>query len=733
MAGFAVWFARLIFAIVAFLSATIVCAFAAIVLHPPERLAQLNPSGAFTADGIFPGDKPHTWIRGQRFGSWSGSDANVGVLRSDAFGVGIGVQGYVAGFPDHEGISVEIVRADGTRHLRLTGLPTSGQTWTFFRFYVPKDWVGASVRLIATDASRTFGGWVGIATISGIDGSFSAITRSAWWVLALASSLLTAILAAVPLCGLNRRWIGGPALFAVSIFVTLLVYRLPSIDSGWLFNPDEAQMTAQAITAVHHPIPWRDYDGTTSGPLNTLVVAIPAFAGLAPTLSSSRFIQVLLLAGALAFFASALRVWCDEAITRLAVLLPLVFLCTAADYAFIAYTSETLSLFLLAGAMALFARFAAREHGRPIALVVISGFTIGSLVFAKLQAAPYAAFLATATAATLWPQSTVRERATRLGAFALGLIAMPGLIIIVTAATGALADFWLTYVLFPRLYVAGNGDQLAPPIFFFQDQAFGEFLVLAIAFACTGIVVATAISILERRTLGRATVIAALLFIVMTGLGVLMIEAPRTPFLHYLLWLLFPVAGIVAMAYEMANEQLVASRFGALRSAAVVLSIALAIAPAVQLLRQRSTHETTVSLAPAEPIDLEARILQQFIAPGQTAAMWGWMPQYLVYADALMGTRDSITQFQIEARPLKAYFRNRYLQDFRRNKPDFMIEAIGPGTFAFGDRTLYGLQTFPDLYAAVRQGYDLVFDAESWRIYRRHRLVTPAAPKHLHE
>jgi hypothetical protein len=67
--------------------------------------------------------------------------------------------------------------------------------------------------------------------------------------------------------GLSRR--SGAALYLGLALVTLFAARWPTLFVRDPLNQDEAQELAQAITALHDPVPWRGFDGNTCGPLNT--------------------------------------------------------------------------------------------------------------------------------------------------------------------------------------------------------------------------------------------------------------------------------------------------------------------------------------------------------------------------------------------------------------------------------------------------------------------------------
>ena len=71
-------------------------------------------------------------------------------------------------------------------------------------------------------------------------------------------------------------------LFFALFFSAMLALRWAGISYGNELNPDESQMLAQAMRFVSHPVPWRDVDGTTSGPLNSLLLTVPLGCASAP-------------------------------------------------------------------------------------------------------------------------------------------------------------------------------------------------------------------------------------------------------------------------------------------------------------------------------------------------------------------------------------------------------------------------------------------------------------------
>ena len=67
--------------------------------------------------------------------------------------------------------------------------------------------------------------------------------------------------------------------FAGLMALAVLIFRWPVLFVPMELNPDETQMASQAMKYLLDFVPWRSVDGTTSGPLNSWLLAIPACFG----------------------------------------------------------------------------------------------------------------------------------------------------------------------------------------------------------------------------------------------------------------------------------------------------------------------------------------------------------------------------------------------------------------------------------------------------------------------
>ena len=215
-------------------------------------------------------------------------------------------------------------------------------------------------------------------------------TRRYWFV---AYALLYAVmaLALAPAASPRARRLFGTrrtdALLLALGALTLFAFHWPSFYWEWPSNPDEAQMLAQAIKSAHAPIPWLAYDPTTSGPLNTAVLALPALFGVTPGYVSARIEATLLVLGSLTFFFAAMGSLFDERIARLATLPVFAFfaLCESSD--FNGYTSELTPIFLITFVLLCVAKAPRVPMSRLVALALLTGTATGAVFLQNCSSA----------------------------------------------------------------------------------------------------------------------------------------------------------------------------------------------------------------------------------------------------------------------------------------------------------------------------------------------------------
>ncbi len=258
-------------------------------------------------------------------------------------------------------------------------------------------------------------------------------------------------LSLAPLFGGRTCWWRRSWLFFLFLALSLLVYRSPVLFFPNYIDVDEAQMLSQAITYQSYPMPWRDIDGTTSGPLNSYVLLWCAPFGIKPSYLTGRVAGLFCLLIMMVFLCRAGSRMAGALAGRLAILPAFLFLCFTTEIDFIHFSSEQVSLVLLSGALYLLTRL--RRTPEAASLPLSLGLVLGLLPLAKLQSCPPGAALGLMAAWLIWKRaSTPAAALPRLLILVVSATAPGALLLVLVAHAGALGDFWQSYIRMAGVY-----------------------------------------------------------------------------------------------------------------------------------------------------------------------------------------------------------------------------------------------------------------------------------------
>ena len=529
---------------------------------------------------------------------------------------------------------------------------------------------------------------------------------------------LPLLLAALASAGALSPWAGrrlatrsGVALFFGVALLALFAGRFPSLFAKDPLNQDEAQATAQAITALHDPTPWLGFDGNTCGPLNSYVLTLPALFGVHLTLFSTHVIAVLVEFGTVAAAYAAFALAVDASFARLSAVGPTAFFGLATQDHFIHYSNEHLSMLLGTAALAAIA-WAARGTSR--AGWFVCGLLLGAMPLAKLQSLPIA--LGTGAIALLVAAAaggTTRAWLARWAGLLAGALLVPAIILGWAAAAGSFHDFWISYIVSSISYILYEAQ---PFSFFTATPEFGPFFDFALALTTAGLGVLLARLALRRGPLGsRAYVFLAALLVLACALDAVL--APNRGSLNYLLFAVFPVTAAATAALALICEGLNRT-FARLVPAATAFAL-IVFAPVTSLLQGYPYLGSVADYYNSGPGPV-TQLIARFVHPGERLAIWGYRPRYFIETGTLLGTRDAISQYQYNDvfNPYMPYFRDRYVADMQRLKPVGFLD-VGPESFDFDNGIKFGHEMFPELDALVNRDYRLVGLEGTARLYVR--------------
>jgi hypothetical protein len=499
--------------------------------------------------------------------------------------------------------------------------------------------------------------------------------------------------------------------FMLLVVAVLLAWRWPFLLEAKELNPDEGQFIAGARTLAHDPVFWRSVDGTTSGPLNFYVLLPLSWLHLPLDYFMVRLLGLLLVSIALLVCYRWLRRRGEAGPARLALLPVLVFFATVTDDNLIHFSSEHVSLALLA--VAAYGLFRHGPAGGDRRGALVGAAVAGLLPWAKLQAAPLGAVLVAGKLALLLlardapPRTRLRAAAEIAVAAVLPSVVALGLIV----AAGQWAGFIQGYVRQNFVYVDG-GVTIAQTVrelwgYVIPTKLFLAFL--ASVSLCLGACGVT--YVLVRRWPGRLTWLMAGL----TVIAFICVLTPRRPFVHYLLLTVIPLGWWLGSA--------VAELWPAVRHRRVFGAVLLVLGGLAPLGFRLQQTAPVVFGRFAEcwrhPYSVGGAILRAYAGPDDALAVWGWKTDLYVDSGMRQATRDPHTPWAIWVNPNRDYYRARFLQDLRRSRPTFFVDAVGPGSSFFENRSGCAHETFPALAELIRQEYFLLVDVGTERIYAR--------------
>jgi hypothetical protein len=514
----------------------------------------------------------------------------------------------------------------------------------------------------------------------------------------------------------------GAATFLAVAALAVLAARWPTFFVRDALNEDEAQALAQAITALHDPIPWLSFDGNTCGPLNTYVLMLPALFGSHLSFLSTRVISVVLEFGSVAALYGCVALLYDAALARIAIVPPIAFFALITQPEFVHYSSERLSIFLAMLALLLFC-LAARKGYAPGRLLA-AGIVAGMIPFAKLQAVPLDIATLTAGALAILASASLdpRQKAVRAAALAAGVGIFPAVLLAIVAAHGVFHDFWISYIASSLAYILWTYEPLS---FVTRMPEFGLQFDLLFAVALSG----AAVLALRWKTVApaRRNVYLASLLILAGAIDA--IYAPKRGTLHYVLFGLLPVASAAAAALGLLVSTLCAKDVAGLRRGWIALGfVGASLLAQGAFTRGDYPYLNAIADYLHGPPDAVEALIAQNLSEGDRLAIWGWRPKYVAFSYTRLGTRDAIGwyQFSPNMNPYLDYYRARYIGDLERNRPRGFLD-VGPESFDRDDKGRYGHEVFPALAAIVRRDYRLVGTVHFARFYVRRDAAEPSS------
>jgi hypothetical protein len=533
-----------------------------------------------------------------------------------------------------------------------------------------------------------------------------------YYFIALAALFLLIALSILPRSDTDNKP-AFEAAFLVSIAAVLYAWRWPTFFVPYALNPDEGIWVAGALKAKVDALPWRGFDGQSSGPLSSYVLMLPALFGANIDFFSARVIAVALMFGALCAIYYALKWNYGARVARLAMLPPVLFLSLTIEKNFVHFSSEHLPIVLITIGLAVSA-YLFNGRGTPLSRAIaggMGGLSIGSVAFAKLQALPLAAaVLALLAIGILALRRTSPCHVTPIAITTFGsLCCVPIILLLLLSLGGELTDAITSYVKMAFVYIADHSVSVGWRFFLGLSKSYTSFLVCSLIVIVAGFATLAGRPITSRVAWEVAT--AILLFVS----SWYVIYQPHRYFAHYLLFSIIPLTYCLGTAIGFIR----ASDFCKdCETPISLLCAALFLIPPLSVaMSYPNPFVNELIMNPTRVMSEPAKAITRYAGPGSRIVIWGWMPEYYVQTSTVMATRDAQTGPQIVANPYQDYFRQRFMSDILKQPPLVFVDAVAPGSFRYIDRATQGHEIFPQLDAFISEHYTLKEDVAGVRIY----------------
>jgi hypothetical protein len=557
---------------------------------------------------------------------------------------------------------------------------------------------------------------------------------------------------------LSRVRLPSPAVTVALLTACVFLLRLPSALVPHELDVDESHLLSLAMKFLVDPRPWIAADTTSSGPLNSYFISVFLWMGFKP-----GFVLVHMLASVLVCLQVltaylTLRWLGSEKTAALGAFLMVLLYGLSTHPEYLHYTSELLPSLLLMVGFYIFLVWldepAGRRAGAQLGLLFSGGLMLGTAPWCKLQAVPITGALGLLVLAAIFrdrgPSLSFSLRVKELIAFCGGAALTSCIMLAILAKTGAIKDFWYSYLL-------GN---LATQGSFSLKRSFLHFLYI---FLKTPLHQLLLVALLGVVLLLYASPSADLLLVfkkrkwacsgllVYAGAALFAVCRPMFCFLHYAIFLVPPMTYLAAvlaspeLAHLTKRHQSPHRLTSGLVLVVLFATIALYMAYGVRYLHmvgaiRELSHPAIAKVVPEVPeMDSDGRIarLKYLLAgsigpphwtvqdsneriaevirhiqrthPVRSLAIWGWAPGVYVLTQIPPATRDSVGHFVITPGPMQGYFRARFVGDLRQKAPDLFIDAVAPGAFMWGLWSANdGYESDPEVRKFVEDSYILV-------------------------
>ena len=466
-----------------------------------------------------------------------------------------------------------------------------------------------------------------------------------------------------------------------TIFLFLLIARANSyLLSYEILNIDESQMMANAVRFDLNKYNIFDFDGTSSGFLNSLVLNWPNIFGLDVTFLSTRLTAIFILSIIFYLIFLYFKNELGKFLSILVIAPGLIFFSFTNDPDYQHYSSELLSTLFI-----VFCLFSLKTHTKKPFYNLMGFLPLGLILFSKSQIIP--------TAISLYLVSRLyfiwKKNFTYLYKMSIFFLLLIIFIISLYFFNGYISDYYINYFEFSKAVVSKyslgeniNTDAITSNKEFYQSKLIQHLLYNSLFhyFYFQILISILILFSLNKKIIPKITDINLILITACIGSVFFSILLTGVIYRHYLTPLV-PLTTLFVGYLFTVNKNIYYSKY--LRFLFILLSVPFLTSLSLEKNKFYAKELNKSELSFSNINFKSPKILDFLNKEKANLFIWGWAPQWYVLSYKFPSDRATISQKNIEDYSNKEYFDKRLLKDFNKNLPSIVIDAVKPNSFYY--------------------------------------------------
>ncbi len=500
------------------------------------------------------------------------------------------------------------------------------------------------------------------------------------------------------------------------IFIILIVAKSNSYLLGYqILNPDELQMMSNAIGLTSKGLNFINFDGTTSGIYNSLILAWPEIVNLEITFLTTRMTHIALSSLIIYSLVKIIYLESQKILHTILLTFPfIIFFVFTKDPDFSHYSTELLSTTLLILSYFIIKK---DKNFSKVNTSVAAPILLGFISFSKIQFFPVAIVMYFIIIFEFY----LKKEKFKKYLLSFAFFCFPSfLVIFAMVVSGNFKDLLINQFLFTYDFVvsnqsknilldiySSNKDNIQLSI----EEGFKNHLYLNLIFHVLYVYFLFFIFLLYKIIKKKKIYIffsRDLIYI--SGIVftlILVILIPGKMHRHYLLSLLpFIALFISKLFFLFKNHIKFELKSPYLKVGSVTIFLFLIISAILESNKFYSKKFEYTNFN-KEEIYFESPRIFQYLFQKQTKKslyIWGWMPKWYAMSYMTPASRETISEKQMIKNISRDYYRKRLLYDLEKNNPSLIIDFVKKNSFRY-DKPYQGINNFKDLKLFIKQDY----------------------------